>query len=99
MQGYRDKAESFRESNAQVLGISADSVADQKEFAKKNGAEFPLLSDPKGEVARLYGAWNAERSLPNRVTFVIDEKGKIVHVETGSGAIDVSGALSACSGK
>ncbi len=90
---------SFRQSNAQVLGISVDSVADQKEFAKQTGADFPLLSDPKGEVASLYGVWNKERSFANRATFVIDEQGKIAQIEVGSGAIDVTGALSACSKK
>jgi len=86
----------FRESNAQVLGISVDSVADQKEFAKQNGTEFPLLSDAKREVAALYGVLNKERGMANRATFVIDEKAKIVAIELGSSAIDVAGALSAC---
>ncbi len=96
MEGYRDKLSSFRQSNAQVLGISADSVADQKKFAEETGADFPLLSDPKGEVATLYGVWNKERNLANRATFVIDEQGKITQIEEGSNAIDVNGALSAC---
>jgi peroxiredoxin len=90
---------SFRQSNAQVLGVSADSVADQKEFAKQTGADFPLLSDPKGEVASLYGVWNKERNFASRATFVIDEQGKITQIELGSSAIDVNGALSACSKK
>jgi peroxiredoxin len=87
----------FRESNAQVLGISVDTVADQKEFARKNGADFPLLSDSKREVAAIYGVLNKERGLANRATFVIDEKGKITSIELGNSAIDVAGALSSCS--
>lgn len=87
----------FRESNAQVLGISVDSVADQKEFARQNGADFPLLSDSKGQVATLYGVFNKERGFANRATFVIDEQGRIVSIELGSSAINVEGALSACS--
>lgn len=90
---------SFRQASAQVLGISVDSVADQKEFARQNGADFPLLSDPKGEVASLYGVWNKERNFANRATFVINEQGKITQIELGSSAIDVNGALSACSRK
>jgi len=90
---------SFRQANAQVLGISVDSVADQKEFAKQTGADFPLLSDPKGEVASLYGVWNKERNFANRATFVINERGKIAQIELGSSAIDVNGALSSCSKK
>ncbi len=90
---------SFRQANAQVLGISVDSVADQKEFAKQTGADFPLLSDSKGEVASLYGVWNKERNFANRATFVINEQGKIAQIELGSSAIDVNGALSSCSKK
>lgn len=90
---------SFRQANVQVLGISVDSVADQKEFAKQNGADFPLLSDSKGEVANLYGVWNKERNFANRATFVISEQGKIVQIELGSSAVNVNGALSSCSKK
>ena len=80
-----------------MLGISVDSVADQKEFARQNGADFPLLSDSKGQVAALYGVFNKERGFANRATFVIDEQGRIVSIELGSSAINVEGALSACS--
>jgi peroxiredoxin Q/BCP len=86
----------FREANTQVLGISVDSITDQKGFAKQNSAEFPLLSDAKKEVSALYGVLNKERGMANRATFVMDEKGKIVAIELGSSAIDVAGALSAC---
>lgn len=87
----------FRKSNAQVLGISVDSIADQKEFARQNKADFPLLSDSKGEVARLYGVLNKENGLANRATLVVDAQGKIISIELGRSAIDVAGALSACS--
>ena len=97
MQAYRDNLEKFRQSNAQVLGISVDSIADQKEFARQNGAEFPLLSDTQGRVATLYGVFNKERGFANRATFVINESGKIVSIELGSSAINVEGALSSCS--
>ena len=55
MQNYRDNLEKFRELNAQVLGMSVDSPFAQKEFAKQNGVEYPLLSDLKKEVSRQYG--------------------------------------------
>ena len=82
----------FRESNTQVLGISVDSFASQKEFANKNGVEFPLLSDFKREVSRAYGVLNEEAGIAIRTTFVIDKEGKIKSVEQGQSAIDVTGA-------
>ncbi len=96
MQNYRDTMAKFRESNTQVLGISVDSVPTQKEFAKQNGVDFPLLSDLKREVSRKYGTLNEEQGFSNRVTFVIDKEGRIKDIEVGNSAINVGGALSSC---
>ena len=96
MQNYRDNMAKFRESNTQVLGISVDSFAAQREFAKQNGVEFPLLSDFKREVSRQYGTLNEERGFSDRVTFVIDKEGRIKNIEAGGSAINVGGALSTC---
>ena len=96
MQNYRDNMAKFRQSNTQVLGISVDSSPTQKEFAKQNGVDFPLLSDFKREVSRLYGTLNEEHGFSNRVTFVIDKEGRIKDIEAGNSAISVGGALSSC---
>ena len=96
MQNYRDNMAKFRESNTQVLGLSVDSFAAQKEFAKLNNVDFPLLSDFKREVSRLYGTLNEERGFSDRITFVIDKESRIKSIEVGSGAINVGGALSTC---
>ena len=61
-------------------------------------ASFPLLSDfAKRQVATAYGILIPEAGVANRATFVIDKEGKIVHIEEGNGAIDPSGAETACS--
>ncbi len=86
----------FRESNTQVLGISVDSFAAQKEFAKQNGVEFPLLSDFKREVSRAYGVLNEEGGYSNRATFTIDKEGRIRAIELGNSAINVAGAVGSC---
>lgn len=96
MQNYRDNMAKFRESNTQVLGVSVDSFATQKEFAKQNAVDYPLLSDFKREVSRLYGTLNEERGFSNRVTFVIDKEGRIKDIEAGNSAINPGGALSSC---
>jgi peroxiredoxin Q/BCP len=49
-------------------------------FAKSEGADFPLLSDPTKEVATKYGVLNA-RGMANRWTFYIDKNGKISHID------------------
>ena len=49
-------------------------------FAKSEGADFPLLSDPTKEVATKYGVLNA-RGMASRWTFYIDKNGKIAHID------------------
>jgi peroxiredoxin Q/BCP len=49
-------------------------------FAKSEGADFPLLSDPTKETATKYGVLNA-RGMANRWTFYIDKNGKIAHID------------------
>jgi mycoredoxin-dependent peroxiredoxin len=68
----------YAESDAQVLGVSVDSRYAQGAFAKELGlTDTILLADfePKGEVSRAYGMYNAERGSSARGTFVIDKQG------------------------
>jgi len=95
VQNYRDSLQKFRDCNTQVLGISVDSSPSQKEFARQNGVEYPLLSDFKREVSRAYGVYVEDRGFSRRATFVIDKQGKIRHIEEGNSAIDAQGALTA----
>ncbi len=95
MQNYRDNFDKFRQLNAQVLGVSVDSPFAQKEFAKQNGVEYPLLSDLKREVSRQYGVYLEDKGVSNRTTFVIDKEGKVRSIEAGNSAISVEGALKA----
>ena len=63
----------FQTANAEVIGISADSVDDHESFCDSEGLSFPLLSDPDGAVSKAYGSWMAPYSL--RHTFLIDPDG------------------------
>ncbi len=68
----------FEAANAQVLGVSCDTVFSHQAFAEKlGGIDFPLLSDfwPHGAVAQAYGVFNAERGFPVRSVFIIDTQG------------------------
>ncbi|MBW4483482.1 MAG: peroxiredoxin [Tildeniella torsiva UHER 1998/13D] len=68
----RDIAE-YKARNAQIVGISADSVESHAEFCDSEGLEFPLLSDPKGAVSKAYGSWLGAMSL--RHTYIIGPDG------------------------
>jgi peroxiredoxin len=76
---YNEVLEMFGAYDAQLLGISVDSRWSHKAFAEAKKLRFPLLSDfePKGEVARLYGAYKVEKGTSERALFVIDGEGII----------------------
>src|SRR5580658_7941446 len=69
----------FRKLNAEPLGISVDGVWCHIAFAKDRNLHFPLLADfePKGAVARAYGAYRQQDGTAERALFVIDEQGII----------------------
>ena len=66
-----------------VFGISLDDVASQKAFVEKEKLTFPLLSDPDGSVAGKYHTLPAGGKYTNRITFIVDSKGVVRHVDRG----------------
>ena len=73
--GIRDDFSGFEEKGAKVFGISRDSTWAHKAFIERDGLKHSLLSDPKGEVATLYGCWNEQFAVAERLTVVIDANG------------------------
>ena len=69
----------FEKGGASLVGISVNSRWSHLAFARDRNLEFPLLADfePKGEVARAYGAYRAEDGTSERALFVIDAAGVI----------------------
>lgn len=61
--------------------ISVDDPQTNKEFAESLDADFPLLSNPEGDVARAYGVVTPERQFPFRWTFIIGPDGRILRVD------------------
>jgi peroxiredoxin Q/BCP len=94
MSGFRDIASRFADKNAQVLGVSMDDLETQKKFSDSLNLPFPLLSDPKGDVAKAYGVDGP--GYAKRVTFVIDGDGSVVKVLEGKDALDPAPAADAC---
>jgi peroxiredoxin Q/BCP len=78
---FRDLGTEFAQLGAQLLGISADAVDKQKAFADRHGFDYPLLSDPDGEVAEAYGVRRRFGPIPvRRATFVIGADGVVIDV-------------------
>jgi len=77
---FRDGYEVFTQAGAEVIGVSDDSVVAHQSFVAHHRLPFLLLSDPGGEVRRLYGVSGWLGLLRGRVTFVIDRQGIVRHV-------------------
>lgn len=75
---YNEILPEFHKHHAELLGISVDGVWCHSAFASDRKLHFPLLSDfePKGAVAKLYGAYRPE-GFTERALFVIDKDGVI----------------------
>jgi thioredoxin-dependent peroxiredoxin len=79
--GFRDHQAYFDENNIRVAGISFDSPEDNAAFARRHEFGFPLLSDVDHAVAIAYGACSgAAARYPDRMSFLIDEHGRIERV-------------------
>jgi peroxiredoxin len=76
---YNEILPEFEKYQAQVLAISVDGQSSHMEFAKQRGFKFPLLSDfePKGAIAKKYGAYHSKGGVTERALFVIAPDGKI----------------------
>ena len=75
--GIRDDFSAFEAKGAKVFGISRDSSWAHQAFKEKEGRRHSLLADMKGEMARLYGCWNEELGIAERLTVVIDADGVV----------------------
>lgn len=82
---FRDARDAIAEfGNAEIIGISKDSVTSHKRFAGKFGLNFTLLSDPNNEIIAAYGAWQQKSMFGKkymgirRMTVIIDPLGNIV---------------------
>lgn len=85
MCAFRDGFGELQAANAQLVGVSVDSVFSLKAFAQTYNLQFPLLSDFNKKVTRLYGALQdpwvgfGYKGVAKRATFVIDRKGVLRH--------------------
>jgi peroxiredoxin Q/BCP len=77
-QGFRDDYQQFQDKNITILGVSLDGVADNKAFAEKYSFPYQLLCDVNREIALAYHAVkDAGDQYASRISYVIDEEGKI----------------------
>lgn len=69
----------FETLDAEVLGVSVDSVWSHKAFAEKMGIKYSLLADfhPKGAVSEEYGVYLGEKGITGRAIAIVGKDGKV----------------------
>jgi peroxiredoxin Q/BCP len=76
---FRDLMPSFREHGVRIVGVSTDSVPEQKAWAEKCSLPFPLVADTTKAITRSYGVLS-RTGRARRVTFLLDAAGKVIEV-------------------
>lgn len=84
--GLRDRKSELENLGVVILGISPDSPKKLAQFIEKKELNFTLLSDEDHQVAQQFGVWGGKKFMGrtfdgiHRISFLIDENGKIAHV-------------------
>ncbi|HLF22611.1 MAG TPA: peroxiredoxin [Burkholderiales bacterium] len=73
---FRDRLSELSTLDAQVFGVSTDSVESHRDFARRHALPFGLLADPSGDLCRAYDALGL-LGYAKRVTFVVDPEGVV----------------------
>src|SRR5207302_9270692 len=69
----------FETLDAEVLGVSVDSVWSHKAFAEKMGIKYSLLADfhPRGAMSEKYGVYLSDKGLTGRASGIVNKAGKV----------------------
>ncbi len=102
VKGFSQRYSEFKRLNAEVLGVSVDSVYCHKGWVEKElgEIEYPLLSDFFKEISRAYGVLKEDKGVALRATFIIDPHGivqwvNVSNLEAGRSVSEVLRALQA----
>jgi peroxiredoxin len=73
----------FETLDAEVLGVSVDSVWSHKAFADKMGIKYSLLADfhPKGAMSEKYGVYLADKGITGRAIVIVGKNGKVAWIK------------------
>lgn len=87
--------EHLEKKGAEILSVSTDSVYVHKAWHEQSptikNVKFPMLSDPKGDLAKEFGAYIDEEGVCLRGTFIIDPDGILKTMEIHDNSIGRSG--------
>lgn len=82
----RDHYKELQDLGYQILGVSADTERQQKNFADKFDFPYPLLADTEKQAIEAFGVWGPKKFMGreydgiHRMTFVVNAEGVVTHV-------------------
>jgi peroxiredoxin len=85
---YARRFEEFEERSAGVAGVSVDPPENNARMVGKLLLPFPLLSDPRGDLIKRLGLWDAEEGVADPSVIVLDRSGEIRYLYSGSDFAD-----------
>jgi peroxiredoxin len=85
---YARQIEEFEKRGFQVAGISVDPPSNNAGMVGKLRLPFPLLSDPEGDLARLFGLWDDEERLPAPSVVIADQSAEVRYLYRGNDFAD-----------
>lgn len=83
---FRDAFPRFGKTDAQVIGVSPDSIESHRKFKKKYQLPFPLLADEGHKLADEFGVWKQKSMYGRtymgveRTTVIIDRDGRVARI-------------------
>jgi peroxiredoxin (alkyl hydroperoxide reductase subunit C) len=91
---YQEVKPQIAAKGVELIGISVDHSFAHKAFQERLGIDTPLLADfePKGEVARAYGAYIEKAGHANRSLVLIDQQGTVEWVHESPTPLEIPGA-------
>lgn len=80
-QSFQTQGKALAQYEAAYFTASCDPVETNKEFAKRLGLDYVILSDPERKSAAAFGCLHAAREVALRRTYIIGKDGKLLHVD------------------
>lgn len=85
----KDRNKDLLKAGYQILGVSVDSETSHQKFIKKHNLPFRLIADTDKKLVEEFDVWQEKTMMGKkymgtiRTTFIVDEKGIIIHIISG----------------
>jgi peroxiredoxin len=94
---FSEAIDKFKAKHVTVIGVSTDNIDTLKKFSSSTcQGKFPVAADTDAKVAAAYDAKMGAMNMANRISYVVDQNGKISFVhDSGDASTHVSSLLAA----